>query len=279
MVITKRQLAAVFGRVFLWSFLLAMAVVVLYPLLWMVLSGFRTNSELFSDPFGWPNHFSWDNYAAAWNRGVKDYLVASFLVTFTSTVATVLISAWAAYGLTRVKLPLSSVWMGLILGGMMLAPSVALIPLVQMFRDLGLYNTFWALLILHTAFRVPFTTFLIRAYMVDLPLEVDEAAAIDGCSPWQTFWRVTLPMCKPIIISAVILHILFSWNEYMFAKIFTDGGDWTTLPVGLSALMSRSGTEYGVVFAGMTVAAIPVVLLFFAAQKYLIRGLSEGIGK
>lgn len=267
------------GRVFMWTFLLGLVIVVVYPLLWMILNGFKENSELFGNPFALPIAWKWENYVTAWNRGVSNYLMMSVLVTVTSTIATVFISAWAAYGLTRVAIPFNRAIVTVILGGLMLAPAVALIPLVKMFQSLGLYNTFWALLILYTAFRIPFTTFLIRAYMIDLPREVDEAAEVDGASRWATFWRIILPMCKPIIVSTVILHILFAWNEYLFAMVFTSGTDVQTLPVGLTSLMSKHGTDYPVVFAGMVIAAIPVVLLFFFGQRYFVKGLADGIGK
>lgn len=277
--VSRAGFLGVIARIFIWSFLLGLVVVVVYPLLWMVMNGFKTNTELFGNPFALPVDWSWENYANAWNRGVSGYLATSVLVTVTSTVTTVFISAWAAYGLTRVKLPFGGLTAGFILGGLMLAPTVALVPLVRMFQSLGLYNTFWALLILYTAFRIPFTTFLIRAYMIDLPREVDEAAEVDGASRWTTFWRIILPMSKPIIISTVILHVLFSWNEYLFAMVFTSGTDVQTLPVGLTSLMSKHGTDYPVVFAGMVIAAVPVVALFFICQRYFIKGLSEGIGK
>ncbi|UOQ88001.1 carbohydrate ABC transporter permease [Agromyces endophyticus] len=276
---TRLGFLGAIGRVFVWAFLLGLVVVVVYPLLWMVMNGFKTNAELFGDPFAMPVQFDWENYVDAWNRGVSDYLTASVLVTITSTVTTVFISAWAAYGLTRVRMPFGRAVSGLILGGLMLAPAVALVPLVRMFQAMGLYNTFWALLILYTAFRIPFTTFLIRAYMIDLPREVDEAAEVDGASRWTTFWRITLPMCRPIIISTVLLHILFAWNEYLFAMVFTNGTSIQTLPVGLTSLMSKHGTDYPVVFAGMVIAALPVIVLFFASQRYFIKGLAEGMGK
>ncbi|MEU1384586.1 MULTISPECIES: carbohydrate ABC transporter permease [unclassified Nonomuraea] len=277
--VSRRGFLGVIARVFLWAFLLCLAVVVLYPLLWMVLNGFKSNSELFGNPFALPSSWSFENYQKAWNRGVSDYLTTSVLVTLTSTVATVFVSAWAAYGLTRVNIPFNRfVTMG-ILGGLMLAPTVALVPLVKMFQAMGLYNSFWALLILYTAFRIPFTTFLIRAYMIDLPREVDEAAEMDGCGRWTAFWRIILPMCKPILTSTVLLHILFAWNEYLFAMVFTSGAGVQTLPVGLTGLMSKHGTDFPVVFAGMVIAALPVVLLFFLGQRYIVKGLADGVGK
>lgn len=275
----RLSVSGILAKVFMWTFLLGLVVVVVYPLLWMVSNGFKTNAELFGNPFALPLELNWKNYADAWNRGVSNYLTTSVLVTVTSTVATVFISAWAAYALSRITIPFSRTILTITLGGLMLAPAVALIPLVKMFQAMGLYNTFWALLILYTAFRIPFTTFLIRAYMIDLPREIDEAAAVDGASQWLTFWRVILPMCKPIIVSTVILHILFAWNEYLFAMVFTSGVETQTLPVGLTSLMAKHGTDYPVVFAGMVIAALPVVILFFVTQRYFIKGIADGIGK
>lgn len=277
--VTRTSVLMSLGRGFVRAFLLALAVVVIYPLVWMLLNGVKSNAELFANPFALPISWRWENYATAWNRGVGDYLTTSVLVTVTSTIATVFISAWAAYGLTKVSIPFSRTLLIVILAGLMLAPTVALIPLVKMFQAMGLYNSFWALLILYTAFRVPFTTFLIRAYMMDLPAEVDEAAAVDGASKSRAFWQIILPMCRPIIVSTVLLNILFTWNEYLFAMIFTSGGALQTLPVGLTNLMSKHGTDYPVVFAGMVIAALPVIVLFFAGQRYFIRGLADGVGK
>ncbi|MER8980571.1 carbohydrate ABC transporter permease [Mesorhizobium sp. M0618] len=270
---------SVIARTLLYSFLVCLGVVVIYPLIWMALSGFKDNAQIFGDPFSLPTHWAWNNYVQAWNQGVRGYVTVSVLVTVASAICTVLISAWTAFGLTRTKMPAKPLVIAIVLGGLMLSPTVAIIPLVKMLQALGLYNTYWALIILYTAFRVPFTTFLIRAYMLDLPEDIDEAATMDGASEGQIFWRITLPLCRPIIISCVILHVLFAWNEYLFAMIFTSGSDVQTLPVGLTSIMATHGTNYAVVFAAMTISALPIVIVFFAAQRYFIRGLAEGIGK
>lgn len=267
------------AKVCLVTFLTSLGVVVLYPLFWMALNGFKTNGEIFGNPFALPGGFSFSNYVAAWNQGIRNYIATSIIVTLASAVITVLVSAWTAYGLTRSKLPGKPFFVGIVLGGLMLSPTVAVIPLVRMMQQLGLYNTYWALIILYTAFRIPFTTFLIRAYMLGLPRDLDEAAIMDGASEGQIFWKVTLPLCKPILVSCVILHVLFAWNEYLFAMIFTSGAALQTLPVGLTSIMAKHGTNYAVVFAAMTLSAMPIVITFFAAQRFFIRGLAEGIGK
>jgi len=273
----ERNIWGVFARTFLHAFLICLGFVVLYPLLWMALSGFKNNAQIFGNPFALPIVWSWENYVQAWNQGVRNYVTISVIVTLASGFCTVLISAWTAYGLTRTRMPAKPVVIGVVLGGLMLSPTVAVIPLVKMMQSLGLYNTFWALIVLYTAFRIPFSTFLIRAYMLDLPREIDEAATIDGATESQIFWRIMIPLCKPIIVSCIILHVLFAWNEYLFAMIFS-GAD-QTLPVGLTSIMAKHGTHYAVVFAAMTISALPIVIVFFAAQRYFIRGLSEGIGK
>ncbi|NRP21626.1 L-arabinose transport system permease protein AraQ [Ensifer adhaerens] len=267
------------AKVCLVTFLVSLGVIVLYPLLWMALNGFKTNAEIFGNPFALPGGFSIANYISAWNQGIRNYIATSIIVTLGSAICTVLVSACTAYGLTRSKLPGKPFFVGIVLGGLMLSPTVAVIPLVRMMQELGLYNTYWALIILYIAFRIPFTTFLIRAYMLGLPRDLDEAAIMDGASEGQIFWRVTLPLCKPILVSCVILHVLFAWNEYLFAMIFTSGADLQTLPVGLTSIMSKHGTNYAVVFAAMTLSAFPIVVTFFAAQRFFIRGLAEGIGK
>ncbi len=266
-------------RVCLVTFLISLGIVVIYPLVWMALNGFKTNSEIFGEPFALPTGLTLDNYISAWNQGIRNYIATSIIVTLVSAVCTVLISAWTAYGLTRSKLPGKPFFVGLVLGGLMLSPTVAVIPLVRIMQKLGLYNTYWALIILYTAFRIPFTTFLVRAYMLGLPRDLDEAAVMDGASEGQIFWRETLPLCKPILVSCVILHVLFAWNEYLFAMIFTSGADVQTLPVGLTSIMAKHGTNYAVVFAAMTLSALPILIVFFAAQRFFIRGLAEGIGK
>ncbi|ONI61839.1 ABC transporter permease [Leifsonia sp. ALI-44-B] len=267
------------GRLLLVGFLAGLAIVVIYPILWMVLSSFKTNGEILQNPFGWPSALNADSYGRALDSGVGTYLLNSVIVTAASVVSTTLLSAWAAYGLTRITIPFSRTILFVIVGGLMLAPTVAVIPLVRLLQSWGIYDSYWALIVLYTAFRIPFTTFLIRSYMVDLPVEVDEAAVLDGARNSQIFWRITLPMSAPIITSAVILQILFAWNEYLFALIFVGDDALKTLPVGLATLSSRSVTDFPAVFAGMTIAAVPMIVLFFVCQKYFIRGLADGIGK
>jgi raffinose/stachyose/melibiose transport system permease protein len=277
--VTRLGFAGILLRLLVWGILLTLVLVVVIPLIWMVLSSLKVNQQFLSDPFGLPTSIDLGNYVDAWNLGIGQYLINSVIVTIASIIATTLISAWAAFGLTKLTMPFSRTVLFLIVGGLMLAPTVALIPLLRILQSLGIYDTLLGLVVLYTAFRIPFTTFLIRSYMVDLPHEVDEAARLDGCSRAQQFWRLAFPMSMPIIISSIILQCLFAWNEYLFAFIFVSSTSTMTLPVGLANLSSRLSTDYPMVFAGMTISALPMIVFFFAGQRFFVRGLAEGIGK
>jgi raffinose/stachyose/melibiose transport system permease protein len=266
-------------RVLVVAVLILLALAVIYPLIWMVLSGFKDNSEVFGHAWGLPGALRWNNFVQAWNQGVVRYLGNSVFVTAASIVTTTLFSAWAAYGLTRLNIPFSQPLLLLILGGLMLAPTVALIPLFRLLTSLHLYNTYWALIILYTAFRIPFTVFLIRAYMLGIPREIEHAAIIDGATRWQIFWRIIVPMSRPILVSAGMLQALFAWNEFAFALVFINSDNLKTLPVGLVDMQSRLLTNWPVMFAGLTIASLPMIILFLVGQRQFIRGLGEGAGK
>jgi ABC-type glycerol-3-phosphate transport system permease component len=267
------------ARIVAYVILTVLAVAILYPLLWAILNGFKSNLELFGDPWGLPSSLRWDNYQKAWDLGVVRYLLNSVIVTGASVVTVILFSSMAAYALTRYRIPFASAITVILLGGMMLAPAVALIPLFRLLQAIGIFNTYWALIVLYTAFRIPFTVFLIRAYMITLSRDMEDAAIVDGASAWQIFWMVVMPLSRPIIVSAALLQALFAWNEFVFALVFINDTDLKTLPVGLLQMQGRVLSDWPVLFAALVIASIPMIVLFLIGQRQFIEGLSEGFGK
>ena len=274
-----QMVAGSISRTIVYVVLVVLAVAIIYPLVWMALNGFKSNAELFGDPWGLPTTWRWENFTKAWELGVVRYLFNSVIVTVGSVVATVLVSSMAAYGLTRLRIPYAGPITIILLGGMMLAPTVALIPLFRLLQVLGIFDTYWALIVLYTAFRISFTVFLIRAYMVTLSRDMEDAAIVDGANRWQIFWLVIMPLSRPIIVSAALLQALFAWNEFAFALVFINDGDLKTLPVGLLAMQGRVLSDWPVLFAALTMAAIPMIVVFLLGQRQFIRGLAEGYGK
>jgi raffinose/stachyose/melibiose transport system permease protein len=266
-------------RTVAWIVLVVIVVAIVYPMAWAILNGFKSNLELFGNPWGLPSELRWENYRLAWDLGVVRYLFNSIIVTSASVVAVVLFSSMAAYALARHQIPFARAITVFILGGMMLAPAVALIPLFRLLQTLGIFNTYWALIVLYTAFRIPFTVFLIRAYMITISREMEDAAIVDGASNWQAFWFIIMPLSRPIIVSAALLQALFAWNEFAFALVFINDTDLKTLPVGLLLMKGRVLSDWPVLFAALVLASIPIIILFLLAQRHFIRGLSEGFGK
>ncbi|MEA5053194.1 MAG: carbohydrate ABC transporter permease, partial [Propionicimonas sp.] len=253
-----------------------MLIGVLLPLLWMVISGLKTNNEVFTAPWGLPAEANWGTFATAWTSGVSQYIWNSVLVTILSLVIVIAVACCGAYALSFLRLPGTGVLSLVVIGGMMLAPPVAMVPLFQLFQSLHLLDNLFALSVLYAAYRLPMSLFIIRAYMLTLPRELSEAASIDGANSVQTLWSIVLPICKPAIVSAAIMHLLFAWNEFPFALVLISSPENQTLPVGLLNLQSDLTTDWPVVFAGMTIAALPMIVLYLSAQRQFVRGAADG---
>lgn len=267
------------GRVVGWCILAILATGVIYPLIWMILSGFKNNAGLFGNAWALPDKLRFSNYGEAIHQGITGYFINSVLVTVCSTVGVLAISSLAAFALTRLPFKGSDFLGMLLLAGMMLAPAVALIPLFRLFVSIHLYNTYLGLVLVYIAYRLPFSTFLIRAYMLTLPSSLEESARSDGADNWKIFRYIILPLCKPALISASLLQLIYAWNEFPFALAFIADKDKMTLPVGLMQMNNALTTNWPVLFAGLTLAALPMIIAFILGQRHFVRGLAEGMGK
>ena len=251
----------------------------IYPLIWLVLSSLKTSAEMFGNSWALPEVWQWRNYVQAWNAGVSRYLLSSVIVTLISTLLVVYLSAAAAYALVVLKFRGKAVIYALILGGLILPPEVALFPLFQTLTWLGIYNTYWALIIPYTAFGIPFATFLIRAYMVKIPVELSEAAAMDGAGPLWSFRNIYLPLCRPVLASAALIQSMRSWNEFIFALSFVESENVKTITIGMMSFANALRSDWSVLMAGLVISVIPVMLVFLILQRQFIGGLTQGAVK
>lgn len=258
------------------ALLIMYAISIIYPLCWMAMSGFKSNREIMLNTWALPSKWLWENYELAWEYGVKQYFLNSVIVTIASVVLTIAISAIAAFALSRFEFGYKELVLAVIIGGLMLSPQVGLISLYKLLSSLRIYNTYWALIISYTAYRIPFTVFLMRSYFITLPREVEESAFIDGCNSWQVFLKIILPMSRPIIATSALLTAMFTWNEFMFALVFIEDNSLRTVPVGLMNLRGALTTKWSVLLAGLTLSALPMIIMFLIFQKQLIRGLTSG---
>ncbi|WP_430593152.1 carbohydrate ABC transporter permease [Humidisolicoccus flavus] len=259
--------------------LVIMAIGVLYPLFWMFSSAFKTSVEIFASPWALPQHLNFDSWVTAWEKGVIAYFANSVFVTVISLGLVLILGAAAAFALTKLSIPFAKTITFLVLGGLMVSPTMILVPLFQLLQLLNLYDTHAGLIVIYVAYWLPFTIFLIRAYMLTIPNDMTEAARIDGASTLQLFTKIILPLCKPVLVSAGLVYVLFAWNEFPFALVLINDPELKTLPVGLLDFKSALQTDWPVLFAGLAIAAIPMMLAFAIGQRHFVRGLAEGMGK
>ncbi len=250
--------------------------IVLYPLLWVATNSFKTDMQLFDRSWSLPKEWKWENYATAWKYGIAKYILNSVIVTVITVFLNLVISVMAAYALSRFKFKGSMFMLFFILGGLMLAPEVSLIPLFRILSTIGLYNTYWAMILPNLAFGIPFTTFLIRSYMLGLAKDFEEAATLDGASTFQIFIHVVVPLCRPILASAALLDAMRVWNEFMFGLTFITSDKLKTVPVGLMAFSGALREQYTVIMAGLIISAIPMIILYMLTQRQFIAGLAAG---
>lgn len=266
-------------RVVLYALLVFFGLLVLYPLFWLVMTSLKTLNELYANPLALPARPMFENYAYAWKQGLSAYFLNSVIVSAGTVLGTVFLGALAAYGLARFRFPGRTLVFYLIIGGLTLAGEVALFPLFRVLQKIYLYNTYWAMIVPYVAFRLPFVTFLVRSYFLSFPVELEEAAHLDGLGSFRIFLRIVLPLSKPILASAAIMTLLFSWNEFLFALVFVEKMTLKTIPVGLINFKGQLRTDFVSILAGVGISMVPVVALFLAMQKSFIRGLTAGSSK
>lgn len=254
-------------------------VVILFPLLWMVLSGFKSDTDIFSSPWSLPTSWKISNYIYVWTTYIQKSVLNSLFFTVVGTFFVVLISGMAAYAIIRFRFKHKYLVFMFVLSGMMLAPQCSLIPIYKMLSTIGLYNTRIGMLIPYIAYRVPFSFFLMWSFMLNLPVEVEEAAIIDGCSIRQVFFNIVLKMSKPVIATTAVMSARYIWNDFAFALVFSEGRELQTVPLAIFAIRSTSQTQWGVLIAGLTLAALPMVVVYICLQQYFVDGMNSGAVK
>lgn len=253
----------------------ALVAVMFYPTVWMVISGFKSNREIFRAPFALPATWRWENFVEAWQvGGLGGLYLNSILVTATAVTLCVGFATAAAFAFSRLEFPFRRLCYRILLLGLLLPPPTVAIPLFTQLRDMGLLNSLWALILPGAAWSLSLTVFLMRAYFNAVRPEMEEAAKIDGANTWQIFWRVSVPMVWPAMLTMIILNTINIWNELLFALLFIVDEDKRTLPVGLVRFYGYHSTDYALVFAALTITTVPILVLYFILQKHVIAGLT-----
>ncbi len=256
---------------------------VVFPMVWMAYSSLKSDRAIFREPFALPaaGDLQFENYGRAWREArFGDYFLNSVLVTTVSVAAIVLLGAMAGYALSRFRHPAGRAIFWVFLAGLTIPAQLAMVPLFFELRGIGLLNSRTGLILVYTANGLPFAVFILAGFFKSLPRSLYEAAVVDGCNEFSAFWRVLLPLAKPGLVTVAIFQFIGIWKEYFFAFLLTNGGDGhaRTLPLGLAnlAITSEYRTDYGMLFAGLVLVTIPILIVYVALQKHLVKGITAG---
>ena len=260
----------------LWSLL------VLLPLLWVLLSSFKTSKEILADPLGWPKGFHWRNYVNAWNgSGVGGYFLNTVIVVGCSLAIVMVLGAMCAYVLARFRFFGNRFIYYLMLSALTFPIFLAIVPLFFILKGFGVLNTLQGLIVTYVAFALPFTVFFLHSFFKTLPNEVYEAAEVDGAGEWRTFFQVMLPMARPGMASVAIFNFLGLWNQFLLPVALNTNPDRYVLTQGMDAYQSQSGyaVDYGGLFAAVVITVLPVVVVYLIFQRQLRGNITTGAVK
>lgn len=250
----------------------------IYPVLWMVANSFKATSEIFGTVSLLPKRFLVDNYIRGWNYvgsiTFTTFFRNSFFYAIMSTIGTVASSSIVAYGFGRIKFFAKNFWFVCMLITMMLPYQVVMIPQFIMFYKLGWNNTFWPLIV-PMFLGQPFFIFLIVQFIRGLPIELDESAKIDGCGRYGIFFRIILPLVKPALITSTIFQFYWRWDDFLGPLLYLNKPQLYTVSLALRMFADPgTSTDWGAIFAMMTLSLLPILLVFMIFQKYLVQGIS-----
>jgi raffinose/stachyose/melibiose transport system permease protein len=247
------------------------------PLAWMIASSFKSNSEIFQAPFALPTGIDFAPWVKAWQVGrIGSYAVNSTIVTATSVLAILLLSALAAYAFSRYRFRFSGVLLGVFSLGLILPLQSYFIAQSNMFTLLGLTDTYWALIIPYTAMGIPLATYLLKVFLDALPEEMFEAAQIDGAGELRMFSLIAMPLLRPGLATVAIFSALNSWNEFLLALLYISDDSLKTIPTGLLAFSSRYTTDYTLLFSALSIVTLPMVVIYVVFNRQITAGLTAG---
>lgn len=269
------------GRIILWVILSLVAVIQIFPLVWLINFSLASSNEMFtSGLLIIPAKIQWGNYVKAFVDGhFLLYLKNSVFINSLAVFVVVIVSIMAGFACKRMKWKLSGVVKTILLLGMMIPIHATLLPNYKIYHTLSLTDTIWALLIPYVAFSLPQALFLMTGFIEALPVELEEAAVVDGCGIYRIVFQIVTPLLKPSIATVAIMTFLNNWNEFMMASTYLSSPKWKTLPFSVLEFTGQYSSNYAVQFAVMALTAAPAVIVYIVLNKHITKGVAMGAVK
>jgi ABC-type glycerol-3-phosphate transport system permease component len=264
----------------IWLIMATLAISTLYPLVFLTLTSLRTDDDYFGNPGGIPSEWTFDNVTTAFfDVGLGRYALNSFIVVTAAVVLLTAIACLAAYALIHFEFPLRRTTLVLVVAMMALPPTVMMIPIFKVVLDLGLLNTRAGLILVYTSLNLPFSIYLMSAYMRSVPTELLNAAKVDGAGTLRMLWSVILPLVRPGLMTLVTLNFLVLWHELLFSLLILPEESARTIMVGIVQYQGQFQSGVGIVSAGLLLSVIPPLLIFLLFQRDIARGMTSGAVK
>lgn len=268
------------GGIGKWILILFFAFYTLFPLLWLFITSLKTNAEYFDNPFSLPAVLQFSNYANAFSQANLGQMVFnSITVAVVATFANVMIAAMGAYAISRFKFKGREVIFALLSAGVMIPLNALMVPYFTIFSKVGLLDSLNALRILYTAIGLPISIFIIRGFMDSFPVEIEEAAYIDGCGFFRRFFLIVLPLTKTGLVTAATFQFITCWNEFVYANLLTSSPQTKTIQIGIRYFTNQFTTDYVSMYAAIMIAIVPSVLGYILFQEKVMSGLTSGAVK
>lgn len=266
-----------FGRFFTYFILTVWSLIALFPIWTLLVNSFKIQKDIFADPFGLPKHFTFAGYVSAWTQGRFDlYFYNTIYVTVVSLALILFLGSLAAYALAKWKSRLTSFLYVFFIAGMMIPIRLGTIDLVRMMKALNLLDTLWSLIPVYVAMGMPIATFVLTAFIQSLPEEMFDAARVDGASTWNIYTSIVLPLMRPALATVAIFNMIKIWNDFWFPLVFIRAQQSRTIALGVSLLFGEYQTDWNKALSVLSLAAVPMLLLYTLLSREFIKGLTAG---
>lgn len=267
-------------KVLLYVILVFLALIWVVPMFTLIATAIKSKSDFYSGAglFSLPESIAWENFVNAITKGrLLTYMKNDLIICILKVPLGIFIEAMAAFALTRLNVKHRTGIFIFFLIGMMLPMQTALVPINVVFSKLGLMNSYFGLFYVYVGFGISFGILILRGFFNGIPKELDEAAYLDGCTKWQLFYKIILPVAKPAVATLIISDFLSTWNEYLLASVIINDNAKKTVPVGIMTFVGEHGTDYGYLCAGVLLSVVPVLVVYLLFQRHFVEGMAGAV--
>jgi len=248
-----------------------------YPLLWLIYSPFKTNKDIFKNPWSLPTYLNFSSFKEVLSTGnFMNSYINSLIITTISVTLILLFSSMAAYVFSKYEFRGKEIIFITFLGGLMIPQQSVLLPLYILFRKLGLLDTLTSTILVYIAFGLPISIFILKYFFDEIPRELEDAAKVDGCSPLKIYWSIIVPMSTPALLTVGIYNAVVIWNDFIFALIFLSSPEKRTISLGIWSFSNIQGINISATLAALNIATFPLLIIYFIFQRKIISGMMAG---